>query len=495
MAEKARGIKRRLIIKAMLELTSPTHFGGSDPNDIQDMPIARDAITGKPILYGTTLAGLLRAIISNRILGPGDNEPPQVFGFFGGSKNIDDDGEQSAFIVDDAIADGSETPTDTRDGVSINHETGIAKKGAKFDMELIRVGTRFPLHFELVLDGRKDVELLSCLLTCMDALEKGDVLLGARNRKGFGRCAMAKIYSNNCCWKVQDFDVTTREGLLQWVAFGHEVRLPKGCPENEPAYFESTEKFLQNKLHKDFQACTVYKNHSSEFTVTMTLKVTASMLIKSGGHSPDEADAAHLNAIDAKGNATPIISGTSLGGVLRSRALKIANTFDSTENKAIAGKMVNTLFGNRDTGAGVKPKAGRLYVEERPIHGPSPLRHTRVMIDRWTGGALEHHLFEADAQFGGKTKIIFRIVSPDKPEIGLMLCVVKDLFTGDLPIGSESAIGRGRLIGETAKITYCNNTWKLHGNGNRTFTVENNGEGLQVYVDTFLEKLGHKKHA
>ena len=493
MAENARGVKRRLIINATLELTSPTHFGGSDPNDIQDMPIARDAITGKPILYGTTLAGLLRAVVSNRISSPDDKEPPQVFGFFGGSKDSKDDGEQSAFIVNDAIAEGEKHPTDIRDGVSINHKTGVAQKGAKFDMELIRAGTRFPLHFELVLDGSKDAELISCLLTCMDALEKGEVLLGARNRKGFGRCATAKIHSNNSRWKVQDFDVTTREGLLQWAVFEREVRLPKGCPENKPSYFESTEQFLQSASPNGIGACTIHQNHPAELSVTIHLKVSASILIKSGGHSPDEADATHLTTFNVKGKRTPIISGTSLGGLLRARALKIANTFDSTENKAIAGKMVNSLFGNRDTGADVKPKAGRLYVEERPIHDGKPLRHTRVMIDRWTGGALEHHLFEADAQFGGKTDIVFRIVSPDEPEIGLMLCVVKDLFTGDLPIGSESAIGRGRLLGETAEITY-NNTWTLHGNENRTFTVKERGEQLQVYVDKFLAKFGHKKN-
>ena len=497
----SRGIKRRFIVEAMLELTSPTHLGGSDPYDMLDMPVTRDAATGKPILYGTTLAGLLRGVLSDRL--SGHEKEASVFTFFGGGKNNEDDGEQSAFIVDDAIAeerDGAVKDakdlilTDIRDGVAIDHKTGVAQKGAKFDMELIRAGTRFPLHFELVLDGSKDVELISCLVTCMDALEKGEVLLGARNRKGFGRCVIARSDSDNCRWEVRDFNVTTKEGLLQWVAFGHKAGLPKGCPENKPAYFESTEKFLQSALHKVSHACAVYQNPPSVFMVTIHLKVGASILIKSGGHSPDEADATHLTAFDVKGKPTPIISGTTLGGLLRARALKIANTFDSTENKAIAGNMVNALFGNRDTGAGVKPKAGRLYVEERPIHGPSPLRHTRVMIDRWTGGALEHHLFDADAQFGGKTKIVFRIVSPDEPEIGLMLCVVKDLFTGDLPIGSESSIGRGRLLGETAEITYDNNTWTLHGNENRTFTVEERGEPLQVYVDKFLAIFGHKKH-
>ena len=75
----SRGIKRRFIVEAMLELTSPTHLGGSDPYDMLDMPITRDATTGKPILYGTTLAGLLRGVLSDRLSGHGKED--SVFTF------------------------------------------------------------------------------------------------------------------------------------------------------------------------------------------------------------------------------------------------------------------------------------------------------------------------------------------------------------------------------------------------------------------------------
>ena len=111
--------------------------------------------------------------------------------------------------MDDAIAeerDGAVKDakdlilTDIRDGVAIDLKRAWHKRG-KFDMELIRAGTRFPLHFELVLDGSKDVELISCLVTCMDALEGES--FRARNRKGFGSALLLKFYSNNCCWKVR----------------------------------------------------------------------------------------------------------------------------------------------------------------------------------------------------------------------------------------------------------------------------------------------------
>ena len=39
-------------------------------------------------------------------------------------------------------------------------------------------------------------------------------------------------------------------------------------------------------------------------------------------------------------------------------------------------------------------------------------------------------------------------------EAGLMLLVLKDLWTGDLPIGGEKAIGRGVLTGKKASISW-----------------------------------------
>jgi len=38
--------------------------------------------------------------------------------------------------------------------------------------------------------------------------------------------------------------------------------------------------------------------------------------------------------------------------------------------------------------------------------------------------------------------------------VGLLLLLLKDLWTGDLPLGGESSVGRGRLKGKTASLVY-----------------------------------------
>ena len=46
-------------------------------------------------------------------------------------------------------------------------------------------------------------------------------------------------------------------------------------------------------------------------------------------------------------------------------------------------------------------------------------------------------------------------------EIGLLLLVLKDLWTGDLPIGGESSVGRGRLRGKEATLSLKEMNWVL----------------------------------
>ena len=43
---------------------------------------------------------------------------------------------------------------------------------------------------------------------------------------------------------------------------------------------------------------------------------------------------------------------------------------------------------------------------------------------------------------------------PKDYEVGLLLLLLKDLWTGDLPVGSTSNIGRGRLQGKESTITW-----------------------------------------
>ena len=75
-------------------------------------------------------------------------------------------------------------------------------------------------------------------------------------------------------------------------------------------------------------------------------------------------------------------------------------------------------------------------------------------------------------------------------EIGLLLLLLKDLWTGDLPLGGESSVGRGRLTGEWATATIDDNEWTFQADETGRLTiVGGNPTDLEQYVQGFLAEV------
>jgi hypothetical protein len=84
-----------------------------------------------------------------------------------------------------------------------------------------------------------------------------------------------------------------------------------------------------------------------------------------------------------------------------------------------------------------------------------------------------------------------RLVNPAPHEIGLLLLLLKDLWTGDLPLGGESSVGRGRLNGRWATLTYRNGseqTWQIKADGER-LQLPPDQQSLQTFVDKLNQYL------
>jgi len=174
--ERERYISRRLVWTGLLELTSPCHLGGADADATSDRPLLRDG-EGRPYLPGATLTGLLRALLT----GVDKDAAQALFGANWG----DPEGKQARLLLGDArIASEGSVPTELRDGVAIEACSGVAAKNKKYDLELLPVGVRFRLRGQLELSGepKQDESLLRGLLRILLALEKGQLVLGARTR-------------------------------------------------------------------------------------------------------------------------------------------------------------------------------------------------------------------------------------------------------------------------------------------------------------------------
>lgn len=480
-----RSVTERWVVTGALRLETPAHFGNGDADALTDMPLLVDEAHGKPLLPGTSIAGALRNYLRERALGYGKKEDINTLSsmLFGGFRG-DDDGDQSPLIVFDAS--GHASGIELRDGVAIDPETRTAADEKKFDIQLLAAGSTFDLRFELVVS--KDSQALrNALYTALHGLELGDITLGARKRRGFGQVTVTG-------WEVYKFDLKTKEGLVNWLGFDQGLKTPTAEKGNN----------LATKLDVKITDEELKQTDSrSSAHLIAHFAIDGTLLIRSGfGETGNSPDTVHIRST-RDGKSVPIIPGTTLAGVLRQRALKIARTVSGDLLAKKDGQLIIRKIADKEVvlkkadvfveemfGPAVierkdskNTKASRVSIKETEIKKDSTtsLVITRVKIDRFTGGAYEAALFSEQPEIGKpdtqSVTLDLTLRSPKEAELGLLLLLLKDLWTGDLPIGGESSVGRGRLKGLDATLA-APSTQEIPQKTSWTFTAE--GESLQV---------------
>ncbi|MFL5805248.1 MAG: RAMP superfamily CRISPR-associated protein, partial [Roseiflexaceae bacterium] len=211
MLVRSRQIVERIIITGKLKLLTPTSLSNGDADGLLDMPLARDAAEDVPLLTGSSIAGALRNYLRLREEGYRQQERHKGMAeqLFGGQRG-NDEGSQSLLIVDDTRA--QQVVAEIRDNVRIEPQTRTAQDKKKFDLELLPAGTEFVLRFELLIARENDrVALLQALALALTGFEQQEISLGARKRRGFGRCVVEE-------WAVQRYALTDNKGLLAWLS-------------------------------------------------------------------------------------------------------------------------------------------------------------------------------------------------------------------------------------------------------------------------------------
>lgn len=532
-----RDVVERIVVTGILTLETPAHFGNGDADAFTDMPLLEDELDGSPLLPGTSIAGALRSYLREREVGDWEPLPrlPQHAAdekekrkeerrfkteqeserklaasiLFGGYRG-DEDGWQSPLIVHDAL--GHTDDYELRDGVKIDLQTRTAEDDKKFDMRLLAAGATFDLRFELTIgvpDGA-DVndrpaieahrkELLKALVTALTGLEKGEITLGARKRRGFGRCSVSK-------WTVCRYDMAKRADLLAWLAESRGAPDALWTPPVEPKTATSILEALRKALGTKID---LHTDKRKRFVLEAIFEMDGSLMVRSGfGESDCGPDMIHLHSPrrDKHGalKRRPILAGTSWAGVLRSRATQIANTLAT--DRSVARRLIDRMFGPEEIKAETREAwASRIEVAESVIDGGRLLEQSRVKIDRFTGGAFESALFSEQPLFGGSgsrvsLKLSLRLPEAktkedqtwQQAEIGLLLLLLKDLWTGDLPLGGEVSVGRGRLKGVKASLALEQNQWVLIRSANDGVTVEGEKQTLQEFVNVLKEVFDHE---
>jgi len=451
---RSRKINARVVVEGDLILLTPAHFGNGDGSDETDLPLLADEVDPtRPLLTGASLAGALRAYL-RRV----SADPALEIALFGGAHG-DDEGEQSPLIVDDAL--GQAAGIELRDGVKLDPATRTAAEGALFNIETWAAGTTFPLRLELLLVEGKDNEVaLQALAAALTGLTNDGITLGMRKRRGYGQVRVMQ-------WRVRRFNLAENvDDLLDWLQKGND-RLDDNNKVHTVAMVDSSGKplpddELMSVLLKAFgSSAPPIPNKESVFLLTAEFGLESSLLIRgSTGRDDLGPDMVHLHSKrngKGKQEPAPILSGTSLAGALRARATRILNTLNPDKTQPIIAEM----FGPEMKGK-VTPRASRVIVEECEIvNAVTDLVQNRIRIDRFTGGVVEGALFSEQPAFGKQDTgltIRLRLLDPKDHEIGLLLLLLKDLWTGDLPLGGEISVGRGRLRGRSATLI-----WKRAG--------------------------------
>jgi CRISPR/Cas system CSM-associated protein Csm3 (group 7 of RAMP superfamily) len=481
---KNRHIIKHIIVRGLLVLDTPTCLSSGEEGTT-DMVLLRDSVSNAALLTGSSIAGALRNYLRERAKGYNKhddrNDPSTIlFGDLLAYKNDDTLSEQekiklrekdsqSLLIIDDAISN-TFVKSELRDGVKIDSITRIAEDKKKYDFELLQAGTQFSLCFELLVDSvslhEKQInvaELIKAFTIALQGLEprngseSGAISIGMKKRRGFGRCHVEK-------WQVWQFNLANADERLAWLTYDHWT---PGLIADYPSQ-DSIATALGVQLDDQ-------EDQRDRLTISATFNLASPILIRSGQADTKPApDVVHLksnrprkngsNGEESKPdekNLVPILSGTSLAGVLRHRAERIVKTLQCASGQNPGSEkepeIVKSIFGDVSK---TRSQASRLTVDESVIEnvtGQNELVQTRIAIDRFTGGAYPGALFQEQPVFNSDNtdlKLDLELRQPKEHEIGLLLLLLKDLWTEDLSVGGSSSIGRGRLKGKEATITW-----------------------------------------
>jgi hypothetical protein len=94
--------------------------------------------------------------------------------------------------------------------------------------------------------------------------------------------------------------------------------------------------------------------------------------------------------------------------------------------------------------------------------------------------------------FGSQVTLQWKVLYPvSEAEIALMLCLVKDIFTGDLPVGGETGIGRGVLYGTEGWIRFADSSEPIHirGDNKGAMHIDEKSPGTDDYFSALHKKL------
>jgi CRISPR/Cas system CSM-associated protein Csm3 (group 7 of RAMP superfamily) len=377
---------------------------------------------GRPHLPGTSLAGALREMVRDT-RGPQTADtlfgrPPETRGgaeadakasqiWVLGSRLLGLDGEDSAALA-------SEFRTSTK----ISRCRGAAEDNTLRAEEMLPAGSRFEVFL------RWDNAPAGAVEEFAERLAAWRPFLGRGVSRGRGRCAVEAVRHGTLRLDEPD-------DLLRWLtASGPE--LVRAVAINE------------------VQAET--SGGEPEPVLSAAISIAGPWRIGSGA-APDDQVIPILRA-----GGRPILPGTGMKGLLRSRAEFILRSVGVEPSPCLDQQCgpcwtceVFGFGGRRDAASAAVGARAVIRIADVVIEDPVEICRTHIAIDRFTGGVLSGALYTREALEGGSFTLqveqLTREVAPDKrSEIRAVLrLVLEDLDDGIIGMGGSVARGYGSV--------------------------------------------------
>lgn len=435
-------IQGRIVIHAELRNLSPLRIGAGSGDDRELLLLRRE---DKPYIPGSSLTGVLRARWKADF---GSATPkgltPELLDAFWGTSGPDQATQvqhrQSHFLVRDlCLAAASPAEVVLRDGVSIDRETRTAKEGFFYRYELLEPGSRFQLRAEITLREGMQLEPMHAILHWIHLQLSQDLQIGGNTTKGFGLLALDQFQAWHFAFPARAAD---------WFAYCREGEEPEfPCLPVQAAF-----------------ALPINPKH--DFHVKASFSLRGSLIIGAGqqlleeqalGDRPEDKE---TRKGPLKSGGKPVLSGKSLIGAMRHRAYEILLA-GGLDTQAADGKLAK-LFGYAETennpneAEKARPQRSRIHTREADLgKAGKMMKQTRIRVDRFTSAPVDTGLFDSAPLWriqDGRFELQWRIEQYADWEASLLLHLLRDLWTGDLALGGEKNVGRGRLQGHRADI-------------------------------------------
>ena len=414
--------------------------------------IELDAL-GRPFLPATAIKGLVRAKAAQRANTTGDDLFLRLFGDVPALEQTGSIKSPTGGLVEFRNARVTSPATEVlrpalRGKTEISEGTRTADEGQLRHDRVVAPGVRFSVDWVLSRAKESDVSALLALLSRIDGASS-DSAIGSSTSQGDGRIK----------WDTQAVLRFGAREVRAWLAAG---------PAEAWSDYATVTKVARSELVFDAGPVIV---------IPLEIYVEGHFLVSAlGSYINDENIAAPIRRpyrTTAEDTKTALLPGASLDGALRAQARRIFRTISGdglpwARDDADLPPAFQSLFGSADRGSLLEP-------ETLLATGLTPVRQEFVAIDRFSGGQSESKKFALEAfekpELKGKLRLHLmrrssaalsgkslpsscRVLLPSA--VGLLSLCLKDLATGDIPLGHGTRKGYGGV----RKVSFDRRDWK-----------------------------------